>query len=305
VERVTVAMSLTPLSTPFIIAEANGYFAKEGVDVIIRDYQGGHRTIQALFSGEADVATASEVVVMFNSLKRADFAILATFVTSDNDVKLLACKGSGIRTVQDLEGKRVGAVIGAAAHFFLSYTLLVNGVPEERVRVVDITPEESPSLCSKGDVDAFAIWEPYPYLSKAALGDGVAEVNHHRDYIETFNAIVMRDFHDRHGDALERLLRALIRAADFIRERPEASQKLVADRLGKEVAVIRAMWGDFDFTVAQHQWLLSSLEAEARWAIRNGLGGEGDRGRRPPNYLDFLITGPMKRVRPEAMTVIE
>ena len=114
-KAVTVAMSLTPLSAPFIVADDRGYFAKNGLNVTIKDFVGGHRSIKAVFDGKADIATSSEVVVMFNSFKRSDFTIVCTFVTSDNDVKIITRKDTGIRVVQDLVGHRVGTVTGASA----------------------------------------------------------------------------------------------------------------------------------------------------------------------------------------------
>jgi len=133
---VTLAMSLTPLSAPVIIAAEKGYFAAHGIDVGIKDYVGGMRTAKAMFEGKADMATSSEVVVMFNSFKRSDFSVICTFVTSDNDVKIVTRKDTGIRNVADLAGMTVGTVTGASAQFFLDETLFLAGVDGAEVDVI-------------------------------------------------------------------------------------------------------------------------------------------------------------------------
>jgi NitT/TauT family transport system substrate-binding protein len=298
-KTVTVAMSLTPLSAPVIIAKSKRYFAKNGVDVAILDFVGGMRAIRAVFDGRADIATASEAVVMFHSFERADFAIACTFVTSDNDVKIVTRKDTGVRTVQNLAGRRVGTVTGASAQFFLDETLLLAGVDSSRIDLVHVNPEDSPSSLASGDVDVVVVWEPLAYLTEKRLGGEVVVVPHERIYTETFNAVLLRDYADSNPDDLERFVRALIQATEFILANPEESQRIVAKRIGGDVEQIRAVWEDFDFDVSLHQWLLSTLEKEARWAIGRQLVS----ARKIPDYLDFLHLDVLDRLRPDAVTV--
>ena len=91
-----LALSKTPLSLPFYVAERHGLFAAEGLELQIREVIGGHRALQQVLAGQADLATCSEAVVMFTSFQSRDFALLASFVTSTDDVKLVAGPGSGI-----------------------------------------------------------------------------------------------------------------------------------------------------------------------------------------------------------------
>lgn len=298
-KRVTVAMSVTPLSAPIIIAKNKGYFAKNGLDVTTKDYIGGVRSITAVFEGKADIATASEAVVMFNSFKRSDFAIVCTFVASDNDVKIITRKDSGIRTVRDLAGRRVGTVTGASSQFFLDETLLLAGVDNSRVDVVHFNPEDSPSSLARRDVDASVIWEPLAYLTKRKLGDQAVEVPHDKTYRETFNAVILQNYAARNPDILERFVRALVQATEFIQAHPKQSQRIVAARINSDIEFIAAVWGDFEFGISLHQWLLTTLEKEARWAIGRRLVPARD----IPNYLDFLHLEVLNRVRPEAVTV--
>jgi NitT/TauT family transport system substrate-binding protein len=298
-ERVRVAMSTTPLSAPFIIADEMGYFTENGLDVELKEVIGGHRAIRAVFKGEADLATSSEAVVMFNSFERADFAVLCTFVSSDNDVKIITRRDSGIERVGDLAGHRVGTILGASAQFFLDETLVLNGINRSTMEIVHVNPETSPEALELGDVDAVVTWEPFAYLTLTRLGNAAVVVPHDRAYIETFNAIVMRDYAKRNQDVLRRMVRALIKASDFLVTRGEESQRMVAKRLGKDLAMIQAVWGDFSFGVSLHQWLLTTLEAQARWAVNNALVAD----QAPPNYLDFLLVEPLEQLDPQAVTI--
>lgn len=298
---IVVAVSVTPLSAPFIVAAQQGFFEQEGVLVAFNKFIGGQRTAQALFNGEADMATSSEAVVMFNSFKRDDFAIAATFVQSDNDVKILATRKSGIHTVSDLAGKRVGTILGASAHFFLDHTLLINDVPTEGVTLVGIHPEETILALQEGELDAVASWEPFVYQTRKTLGDEAVIVPHGKVYIETFNVLVLRDWAAANKEKLHAVLRSLIKAVDYIKNNPSRSKQMVATYLGKDPDIINATWDDLQFDVSLHQWLISTMEAEARWALQRGYA----KGQEIPNYFQYLLVDPLRQVSPNSVTVID
>ena len=287
-EVVRVAMSTTPLSSPLIIAQAKGFFKEFGISVDIKHVKGGHLAFKSLIAGEVDIATSSEAVVMFNSFNRNDFSLFCTFVTSDNDVKILAHSDSGISTINDLKGKKIGTILGTSSHFFLSQTLLMSGIPEDEVKVVNLKPQETKILLDEKKLDAIVTWEPYAYLAKRDLGENVKIIHHDRVYLETFNAITLREYADRNVDKLSRFTKALIKATDYIKQHSEESQIIVADVLNKDLDVIKSTWSDYLFNVGLNQWLLTSMEAEARWAIEHNFLNVNE----IPNYINFINTKP-------------
>lgn len=298
---VRIALSLTPLSSPYIVALEKGYFREVGLAPRVTKVIGGNRAAEVLFSGEADIATSSETVVMFHSFKRSDFGVFATFVSSDNDVKLLAREDRKIRTLADLPGHRVGITKGASSQFFLDHTLMMNRIAKTDIDFIHVNPEDAASALESGDIDAVAVWEPIgcEILKKSATA--VVEVPHDRLYIETFNSIAMRDFAEKNAPILENVLRALIRAEDFIVRNEEEAKGIVSSYLGMDPGLLSAIWSDFEFAITLDQSLIASLEAEARWAIRESLIGH----EAIPNYLDFLMPDPLVNVRPELSTVFQ
>ena len=297
--EITVAMSNSPLSAPFIIASEKGYFKEQGLQVKIKKFNGGHRSIKALFSGEADVATSSEAVVMFNSYDRSDFGVFCTFVTSDNDVKIIARSDSGIKKISDLVGRKIGTIKGTSAHYFLSHTLLLNGISESSVEIISINPEDSVFKIESKEVDVIVTWEPYSYLAKKTLGDAVTIIPHGKYYIETFNGIVMREFAKNNQVVLELMLKALIKATHYMQVESLQSQKIVATRLHKDLNVIAATWNDFNYAITLNQWLLTGLESEARWAVEHGFVTK----KKNINYLDYVLPEPLRNVSPVDVTI--
>ncbi|GAB6043409.1 ABC transporter substrate-binding protein [Endothiovibrio diazotrophicus] len=296
---VNVAVSVTPLSAPFLLADDYGDFAAEGLEVRLHEVIGGHRTARMLFDGEADIATSSEVVAMFNSFKRRDFRLFCTFVSSTNDVKLLTRSDSGIDAIEGLAGHRVGTVTGASAHFFLDEVAALSGVDPARLEVIHIAPEETGDALIRGRVDAVAMWEPWIHLARQRFGPAVRLLPHDRPYIETFNALVMEGYARDHPQVLEKVTRALIRAVQRLRAQPQPSIARVAARLKMNPAVVAAVWRDLDFDVTLNQSLLNTMESEARWAIDRKLV-DGDT---LPNYLDLLYLPALRRVAPEKVGI--
>lgn len=298
-KAVTVAMSLTPLSAPFIIAENLDYFAKDGLNVTIEDFIGGNRTADALMAGEADIATSSEAVVMFNSFKRQDFSIICTFVSSNNDLKLLTRKDTAIRSVLGLVGHRVGTVIGTSAQFFLEESLLVAGGSSANVEIVNVNPEDATAALISGDVDAISLWEPMIYTTRNQLGEGAFLIPTRQTYTETFNMLSSNNFATKSPETLASIVSILIKAIDYINKNPEKSQAIVANRLKKDIGLIAATWNDLHFEVSLHQWLITTLESEARWAIERGFV----EGHEVPNYMNFINMNTLDQVKPSSITI--
>lgn len=301
-QELVLAASHTALSLPIYVAEAQGYFAAEGVAVRVQDCVGGQRCLRRLFDGEAQLATVSELPVMFSSFERSDFAVVATFVTSARDVKLIARRSAGIAEAAQFEGKRVGTVRGASAHYFLDAYLLFHDIDPRRIELVALPPERLGAALERGDVDVIAVWEPYGWLARRALGADARVLPIPRIYTESFNLVVDRRTLAAREDDLVKLLRALERAQRHIREQPRQAQLLLGARLKIEQGFVDATWGDFDYRLALDQTLISTLEGQARWALREG---HVPAGRKTPNFLHVVEPGPLRRAMPASVTTVK
>ena len=298
-EPLRISVSQTPLSLPFYVADSQGYFAAEGVKVRINEVVGGHRTMQQLLEGSADLATSSEAVVMFNSFQRNDFAVIASFVTSDDDVKVVTRADTGIDQPRQLAGKLIGTVTGAASHYFLETLLLLNGVDPTSVRLRNLQPEAMVEALKKREVDAIAIWEPFPFKACKAV-TGAKLLPKSTVYRLTFNLIVNKKLFGIRDDELVGILRALDRAEQFIKRRPQEAKAILLNRLKLENDFVDWIWPRYNYRLSLDQSLLTTLEGEARWARQERLVD----GSKSPNYLNFVNPGPLSRVSPAAVTII-
>jgi len=176
--KVSIAVSRTPHSPPCYIAKQQGYVAEEGLEVTCIDTLGGHKCLKKVLAGEAEMGTTSDTPIMFNGFKRDDFVVIATFVTSHNDVKIMARQDGSIQSARDLARKKIAVVPGSASQFFLDFFLLMNGVDHETVTIEHMNPEEMPQALHDKRVDGISVWEPFGFESLGLLGDQLKVLSH-------------------------------------------------------------------------------------------------------------------------------
>jgi NitT/TauT family transport system substrate-binding protein len=300
-KAVSIAVSTTPLSAPVYVAQKKGYFKKYGLDVTLKSFHGGHKCLKAVLADKVDYATTSDYPVMLNSFKRTDFEIIATFVSSDNDVKMMANKRSAISTPEDIKGKRVGVVKGASSHYFLDRFLLFNDMQLDDVDLRHISPENMPDALVSAEVDAIAVWEPYGYLTSKKMPDDLLLFPAKDYYRETFNIVAKKDTIAANVEVPQRMILALREAEAFIQSSPIEAQRIVVKELGVDEEFILWIWNDFSFKLSLDQTLLLTLENEARWAIENGIVNSN----KTPNYLEFVNPLPIKSVDSKLSTIVQ
>jgi ABC-type nitrate/sulfonate/bicarbonate transport system substrate-binding protein len=254
-ELLRISVSETPLSLPFYVAQSQDYFTAEGVKVRINDVLGGHRSLQQLLEGTADLATSSEAVVMFNSFQHSDFAVIASFVTSDDDVKIITRADTRITVPEQLGGKLVGTVTGAASHYFLETLLLLKGVDPASVRLRNLQPEQMAQALKSREVDAIAIWEPYPFKALKTV-PGARMLPKSGIYRLTFNLIADRKLLGSRDNDLVKILRALDRAEQFISAEPQKAKAILQGKLKLDNAYMDWIWPRYSYRLLLDQSLL-------------------------------------------------
>ncbi len=71
----------------------------------------------------------------------------------------------GDTQARGLAGKRIGYVEASSAHHTLLQGLASAGLDETRVKLVALRIDDMPDALERGDIDAFAAWEPAPSIA--------------------------------------------------------------------------------------------------------------------------------------------
>lgn len=295
----TLAVSKSPLSLPLYVADAEGLFAAEGLQVKLLDCVGGQRCQKLMFDGQADVATVGNTSIMFTSFVRSDFVLIGSIASTTEDLKLISRADRGATSPRALAGRKVGVVAGTASQYFLDSFLLLHGVDPRSVEPVPMQPEAMQSALQTGQVDGVAVWEPYGYRIMGAMKSAVQVLPSVGAYNVTFNLIAHRRLAGTRDADLTRLLSAVARAEQLIREQPDRAKAVLRKRLATDEEFVRWVWPQQVFRLSLDQSLLKTLESEARWALRE----RHVTARTAPNYLPFLYRAPLMAVDPSAVGI--
>jgi NitT/TauT family transport system substrate-binding protein len=296
-QTIRFAVTFQPQSALIHIAEAKGYFKSEGLDVQYQRFEFGKPALQTVLDGKADLAVAAETPIMFAVLKGEKIFIVANIEASNTNHGVVARKGPGISTLADLKGQRIGFSKGTTSDFFLDSLLNANGLTRQDIHPVDMRPDEMLAAIKEGRVDAVCTWN-YPLTQiKQELGAKGLVFLDPQVFTETFNLVGQQDFVKKNPQAIERLLRAVIRAEGFVITEPLAAQAIVAKATGHDVKLVREVWDNFNYRVQLDDVVLITLEDETRWAIKNLLTDRTVM----PNYRNYIYRDGLKAVAPRAV----
>ncbi len=289
--KLAIAVSQTPLSSPFLIAKERGYFKAQGLDVTLVPCNGGVDCTQRMLSRDVDYATASESVLMFQSFNRQDISILVSFVESDNDLKLLTLEPSNIRSVKALEGKKVGVIKGSASEFYFDSVLIANNLKNLRLEKVYLTPSELVPALLSYRVDAISSWEPMGYKAELLSANKVVNLGNSAIYQLSFNLLAMTPNLEHSNDESLRLLKALDLAVEWINNNPDKALETIATSLNLSVDQVAWSWEDLVFRLSLGNSLLSNIQLQARWAVESGLVDS-----EPPDFRSVFYSSPFEQL---------
>jgi NitT/TauT family transport system substrate-binding protein len=99
--------------------------------------------------------------------------------------------------------------------------------------------------------------------------------------------------------AIHRFLNGLMEAESFLKKNQEKAQDIVENETGIDRDDLMAAWSKTRFLVRLDQDLLTLMEDEGRWAIRNKLV----EAEKIPDYATFLYPDGLRKIKPEAVGV--
>ena len=300
IEKIKLGVATVESSSLIYIAEKKGFFKKHGLDVLIKNYEAGVLAVDALWAGEVEVATASEFVLTSQIFqKRDDLRVLASIGIANN-MEIVASKEKGITEPTDLKRKKIGTVHGSILDFFLGTFLNSHGISITDVQVINLKPSETGEALSKGIVDAAVTFTPHSYGIKTHLGRNIVGWPAQGGQDWYLLLLVREPFIKTRPLVIERLIKALIDSEGFMEKHETEAQKIIAEVFKIDQPVLPSVWQKSRSNVRLDQDLLSLMEDEARWLIKNKLTDETEF----PNYFDFIHLDGLEKVKPEAITIV-
>ena len=123
--------------------------------------------------GSLDIASGSEIPPIFARLQNAQVRVIAVYKDDVNNQVVLVPKGSTIRSIADLKGKRVGYLRATTTHYYLLRMLEEAGLSFSDIQATSLAPRDGFAAFNAGSLDAWAI---YGYNVPLAISQAGARV---------------------------------------------------------------------------------------------------------------------------------
>ncbi|WP_429874293.1 aliphatic sulfonate ABC transporter substrate-binding protein [Fictibacillus sp. NRS-1165] len=136
-------------------------FEKEGVKVKWNEFSSGPPHFEALASGRLDFGATGGTPLIAGQSGDVDFKAIAVTTNGKKGNSIIIPKGSSIKNLKDLKGKKIAVAKGSSAYNFLYMALEKAGLTDKDIKIVQLQPDEARPALDNGSIDAWSTWEPY------------------------------------------------------------------------------------------------------------------------------------------------
>jgi len=220
---------------PFIVALEKGYFAQEGLAVIMDRGYGSADSYAKIAAGTYQMGYGSlDVLIEFNSKNPGSELIAVYIVMNSPPYSVITLKDKNINSPKDLEGKKIGGGAADSSRRLFPVFAKATGIDPQKIEWITVTPAlREPSLV-KGDVDAITAYYISGYINLLSLNvnpDNIVAFKY-KDYVELYgDAIVVRkDFMQANPEAIAKFVRAVNRALKEVIADPSKAVDYVNQR---------------------------------------------------------------------------
>lgn len=237
-ESLTIGLTYIPdvQFAPFYVAEAEGFFAAEGVTVDLRHHGASEALFGALTAGEEDLVVAGADEMLQARSQGTD--VRAVGVLYQHYPIVIAARATlEASTMGDLAGHAIGLPGPFGENWFGLLALLEDaGMTEDDVRIEHIGYTQQAAMAS-GAVDAVVAFSNNDLVGLEAAGIDTTVVSAPELPLVSIAVGASGTTVEDHADELAGIIRALERSIEFIVAEPDATMDIVAEHVPEFDAV--------------------------------------------------------------------
>jgi ABC-type nitrate/sulfonate/bicarbonate transport system substrate-binding protein len=156
----------TSWGTIGMIAESEDLFKKAGANVNIHKFDSGKTTRDAMIAGRIDIGVIGATPFVIGAAK-GELEAIAIALYGAKTLSVVGGLKSGVNSVKDLKGRKIGSQLGSATDFVFQNKILPKfGLSNTDVQVINVTFQNHLSALAAGSIDAFAGVEPFPSVAE-------------------------------------------------------------------------------------------------------------------------------------------
>ena len=219
----------------FLLLKARGALEQKleplGYQVSWVEFPGGPQLLEALNVGALDFGVVGEAPPIFAQAAGAPLVYVAHEPPAPKSEAILVPKTSALSSVAELKGKKVAFNKGSNVHYLVVKALEAAGLSYADIQPVFLAPADARAAFEGGNVDAWAIWDPFLAAAEIALearvlADGEGIVANHQFYVGE------RGFVERNPEVVTHLLASISEIDAWASGNVEAAAKELAPAVG-------------------------------------------------------------------------
>jgi len=126
-----------------------------------KEFTSGPPLLEALDAGAIHIGGVGNTPPLFAAAGHSKIRAIQAATYGGTGDAIVVPKNSDIKSVSDLEGKKIAVAEGSSANYNLLAQLDKAGVDFKDVETQNLQPSDALAAFDAGHVDAWAIWEPY------------------------------------------------------------------------------------------------------------------------------------------------
>ena len=256
---------------PYAVAMKKGYFKQRGVDITgILSSQGGGTTVRNTLAaglpyGEVALSAALDAINKGQQLK-----IVNSGVGTVGDVLWVTQKGSKIKSVKDLVGKKVGFnSVGSTTHMLLLMSLKEVGIDPSPVTMMPAGAYGlNTSTVISGGLDAGVSGEPVWSQTRDKVQPAFWVKDVLNPAMMQTVGITTTEFAESRPEVLRAIISARAEGVRFIMEHPDEAADITAEAYKGDAQQFRELFRNF---VAINYWSEGAFDYKAMDRMAEGL----------------------------------
>ncbi|NTD88350.1 aliphatic sulfonate ABC transporter substrate-binding protein [Agrobacterium tumefaciens] len=201
-----------------VIARQQGVIEKaleaKGVKVSWVEFTAGPPLVEALNVGSINVGWTGDAPPIFGQAAGSAIVYVAALPSNGKGEAIFTKPESGIKSVADLKGKKVGVGKGTSAHNLLVAAIEKNGLKFSDIDVVYLSPADAAAAFASDKMDAWAVWDPFYAIAETRYKPVTLARTSEVLNVSTY-FLANRDYAKSHADTINITLDALGEAAKW------------------------------------------------------------------------------------------
>lgn len=231
--------------TPLTLLKAQGNLDKElagrGYKVSWTEFPAGPVLLEAINAGAIDIGYTGSPPPIFAQAAGSRIVYLAAEPSGPHNEALIVHAHSPLKSVGDLKGHTVAVTKGSSSHYLLLAALEKAGLKLSDIKPVYLIPADARAAFETGNVDAWAIWDPYLVVVQQStptrtLADYASGIEQPYGYF-----LGSPDFAKNHQEVIKLIFDKVAQNDIWVSQHKDDSARLIAAETGIPQPVVKVL----------------------------------------------------------------